>query len=261
MNKFGTHQQLMIQKYLNNRLPTNRRENRYYKYISLGCSVCNELETQQHILHCTGFIQRNAARRQYMVDLRNYLEQTYLSPTTIHVICSSLSAYLDGHETPTEPSLGLQHNTIIGLAFRDQCIIGWDQWLKGKLSKTWKTVYEQDIRQNILHTANHPRVVAAHIWATNIIYKTWEFVRQCWQIRNDNEHGTHTEPIVTQKEKLIKKILWSKTKITYFPNNYLRNLTAETLRGQPLNNLKMTDSQLLMLIRANPLGHNNEEDV
>jgi ribonuclease HI len=31
MNKYGTHQQLMLQKYINNRLPTNRREHRYYE--------------------------------------------------------------------------------------------------------------------------------------------------------------------------------------------------------------------------------------
>jgi hypothetical protein len=63
------------------------------------------------------------------------------------------------------------------LAFQEQCTIGWDQWLKGKLSKRWKNIYEQDLQQNILNTANHPRIIAADVWATNIIHKTWEFVR------------------------------------------------------------------------------------
>jgi hypothetical protein len=40
MTKFGTTQQLMLQKYINNRLPTNRRENRYYTYILSACAMC-----------------------------------------------------------------------------------------------------------------------------------------------------------------------------------------------------------------------------
>jgi hypothetical protein len=259
MNKFGTHQQLMLQKYLNNRLPTNKRENRYYKYISSGCSVCHELETQQHILQCTGCMLRNTARKQYLVDLRSYFEQTYVSPTTTHVILSSVSAYINGHAPPTLQFFGLENTTSLALAFVEQSNIGWDQWFKGKLSKKWKDVYEHDLHHGILQTNNHPRVIAAEVWATNIIYRTWEYVRNSWQIRNDSEHGNNTDPIATQKEKLIVKILWCKTKITYFPNNYLRTLTAETLRGQPLNNLKMTDSQFQMLIRTNPSGQTDEE--
>jgi hypothetical protein len=52
-----------------------------------------------------------------------------------------------------------------------------------------------------------------------------------------------------------------KTKITHFPNNYLRNLTVEAIRGLPIANLKMTDSQFQILVRANRNGQENVEGV
>jgi hypothetical protein len=90
---------------------------------------------------------------------------------------------------------------------------------------------------------------------------TWEYVRTCWKFRNDEEHGNNQDPVATQKDKLIRKILWMKTKILHFPNNYLRNLTIETLRGLPITNPKMTESQFEILVRANQNGQENVEGV
>jgi hypothetical protein len=55
-------------------------------------------------------------------------------------------------------------------------------------------------------------------WCTKLIVLTWDFVHNSWQLQNDNKHGKNGNELVVQKEKLIRKILWSKTKITSFPN-------------------------------------------
>jgi ribonuclease HI len=174
MSKFGTHQQLMIQKYLNNRLPTNRRENRYYTYIPARCKLCPETETQEHILLCDVCEHRIIARRQYLVTLNSYLEQSHLTQDTVRIISSCVTAYLNKAAIPTTQMLQIQDNTVLHLAYIDQSKIGWDQWLKGKMAKAWKAVYLHDIRLHVDQPGTPHRVPTAPIWATKIIIMTWE---------------------------------------------------------------------------------------
>jgi hypothetical protein len=115
--------------------------------------------------------------------------------------------------------LNIQENTLLYSAYTDQSKIGWDQWLKGKVACAWQPVYIHDIRRNVNQSGTPHRVPTAPVWATKLIIMTWEYVRTCWKFRNDEEHGNNQDPIATQKDKLIQKILWMKTKITHFPIN------------------------------------------
>jgi hypothetical protein len=161
--------------------------------------------------------------------------------------------WFNGENFPFATEMDLQGDTLLKEAFDNQLLIGWDQWFKGHLALSWKKVYERDLDRNIRNTPNHPRLLKAEAWATKLIVLTWEFVRECWNFRNEEEHGTNVDPVTTQKQKLIRKILWYKTKIDYFPNQYLQGLTEESLSGLPLANLKMTDSQFQILARANKI--------
>jgi hypothetical protein len=89
IDKFNNNNQLMLQKYFQNRLPTNRRENRYYKYITPGCHCCNETETQEHLLRCTASNSWSTAQAQYITNIKNYLQQLFMSPETYHIIINS----------------------------------------------------------------------------------------------------------------------------------------------------------------------------
>jgi hypothetical protein len=259
LDKYSGNPQLMLQKYLNNRLPTNKRENRYYKYIDSGCHVCHQEETQDHILQCAHCEARATSRRQFLIDNANFLQQTFLGADTIRVINSCIQAWLVKDEVPSVQVLGIEENECLVRAYNEQTTLRWNNWFKGRVSTQWREVYMNDIHERISHASNGPRILDAEAWAIKLIVRTLDFVRQNWQIRNDGEHGTNIDPLRTKKDKLMRKILWQKTKVDYFPNNYLRNLTEETLRGLPLENLKMTTSQFEILIRANNVGQNNEE--
>jgi hypothetical protein len=152
-----------------------------------------------------------------------------MSQDTFQVIVGSLKIWFQGGIIPTVDELHLPRDMPIYQAYSDQYIIGWDQWFKGRIAASWKNVYNYDISRNIRNTFNHPRLTPANNFATKILVLTWEFVRDCWQFRNEDEHGTKADPIATQKMKLIRKFLWQKTKVAYFPNDYLRGLTEESL--------------------------------
>ena len=95
-------------------------------------------------------------------------------------------------------------------------------------------------------------------WGSNIISLMWRFVLDSWSIRNNIEHGMDTDPIQVRKMKLIKKIMWQKEKIGYFPNQ--STVTEEQLNCLPLDNIIMTESQIKLLIRASGLKATDVDD-
>jgi RNase H len=71
----GEHRTLV--KFLHNRLPCNRKQNRYYGYISPNCHMCTQTEeNQDHILRCTGCQSRQERRNKYLIELQKYLEES-----------------------------------------------------------------------------------------------------------------------------------------------------------------------------------------
>jgi hypothetical protein len=235
-----------IQKYLQNRLPCNRREHIYYGYIDAACRVCGELEVQSHIFTCQQCPIRCSLRVEYIKKLRHYLENSRLNDTATNVIIMSVSAYLDGYDPPDIEEFDPHVSLELRQAFVDQENIGWDQWMKGWIAKSWVGVYEIDLLSKD-HQIPHQTTKK---WATQIISQTFEFVLNNWKTRNEIKHSTNDTPIAREKEKLTNKIMWQKAKVEYFPNNYLASLTREALLELPIENLKMTDSQIQILVRA-----------
>jgi hypothetical protein len=140
LSKFSNNPLLLLKKYLDNRLPTNRRENKYHKYIAEGCYLCKEAETQAHILQCKFCEQRTTARRQFIIDIKSFMNQTYLSIDTIQVISSCLFAWLNQEEIPT-----VEYNEMLLRAYKEQTELGWENWFKGRLTRTLREVYIKHI--------------------------------------------------------------------------------------------------------------------
>jgi hypothetical protein len=148
-------------------------------------------------------------------------------------------------DDPSELQLLIPDASLsLNAAYEAQEEIGWSEWFKGRMSKQWRILYAHDLRTT-RHTMLHQ---TPEKWASRIIEITWRFVLESWTIRN----------------KLIRKILWQKDHIDHFPNHYLATIPAEHLKGLPLDNILMTDSQLQILIRAShtkqaPLSTNDED--
>lgn len=249
LHRLSTGEKNTLQKFFHNRLPCNRRESRYYQYIPEGCSKCGELEHQFHIIKCEDCVLRSARRKKFLIDTRMYLGNTHTNSNTTRVIIEGLTAFLEArdmldiHEIVPEASVMLQK------AYSVQEDIGWEEWYKGRISIQWRNLYEHDL-QTSNHNMSHQ---TPERWATNLILITWRFFLDSWSIRNDIEHGLDTDPLQVKKQKLIRKIMWQKEQIQYFPTSYLATMKEEQLHNLPLENLMMTESQFTLLIRASCL--------
>jgi hypothetical protein len=185
--------------------------------------VCGELEHQTHIITCTGCPLRTDRRSMYQREMRRFLADTHTHPDTSRIILRSIQSFLSSEEPPEleemvpNASPGLQH------AYAAQLEIGWGEWFKGRISKHWKLLYDQD-----LQTTNHNMYHQTSIkWAATLIGITWRFVLDSWSMRNNREHGVDTNPLEVRKKKLIRKILWQKDHIDHFPNRHLATLSEE----------------------------------
>jgi predicted RNA-binding Zn-ribbon protein involved in translation (DUF1610 family) len=164
--------------FLQNRLPCNRRQNMYYGYVSYACALCGELEHQKHIYRCESCTVRANIRVKYLKDLRYYLENSRLKPTTARVIVQCVQAHLEGYDSPDIEDMAPDASSLLIQAIEEQEEIGWDQWFKGRLSKKWGEIYDID-----LCTINHNlRHQTSQRWATNLIKDIFKFVLEFWSV-------------------------------------------------------------------------------
>jgi hypothetical protein len=246
LSMLSTGEQTTTQKYLQNRLPCNRRQHLYYEYISDKCATCGELEVQAHIFRCEQCGVRQDTRNKYIQKLRSYLENSRVNEITARVIVSSVGAYLAGYDAPELEDFTTDPSPLLVRAMAEQDDIGWGQWFKGRISKTWEQLYAID-----LATTDHQlRHQTPEKWGKTLIFDVFQFVLSTWTTRNEIEHGTNSDPLAVKKQKLVNKIMWMRQKVQFVPSRYLRNLKEEELIKLPIDNLLMTESQLEMLVRA-----------
>jgi hypothetical protein len=193
-----------IQKYLQKRLPSNKRENTYYGYISPYCKKCGEIETQIHILQCQECATRISLKDTYIRTLTQFLESSRLDESTIRVIIANVRAWVTNTRPPALRTIAPDAAPLLRTALKEQNQIGWDHWFKGRISNKWAELYIQNL---MLH--EHPtRNASIERWGAKIIKLTFHYVLDAWQTRNDIEHGMDDDPIRTKKDKLIRKIMW-----------------------------------------------------
>jgi hypothetical protein len=126
----GEHRTLV--KYLHNRLPCNRKQNRYYGYLSANCDLCQDTEeTQNHILQCPNCNDRQTERVQYLVELEQYLEQTRTNTETRVVIIHYVRAWLHQMPIPNIDTLIPEASATLKQAVYEQT----------RLTSTWGTLY------------------------------------------------------------------------------------------------------------------------
>jgi hypothetical protein len=85
--------------------------------------------------------------------------------------------------------------TVLKKANQEQKLIGWEQWIKGKIATTWGTLQNHDIKT----TDTGIRLNSAKKWSKELILLSWEFTHNCWLVRNECEHDTNGDPETRKK--------------------------------------------------------------
>jgi hypothetical protein len=126
---------------------------------------------------------------------------------------------------------------------KEQHLIGWQHWFRGRISNTWGDIYHHDI-QNPHLLVNFPSVQR---WGKEIIKLTLQFVIDCWYARNKNEHDSLENPIGRAKEKIVDEILWITEMIKGDVLSQFNDLVGDELIALPKDNLNMMLEQLKRL--------------
>jgi hypothetical protein len=122
--------------------------------------------------------------------------------------------------------------------------LGWDQWFYGRITIQWGEMYNNDI----VNERKIKQGMTTEKWGKEVIGITWQFVLDCWHLRNSIEHDSLNDPTLRAKEKLIEKILWTINKIPKSISHPYAQSTEAELTSLPLDNLTMTLENVSSLI-------------
>jgi hypothetical protein len=104
-------------------------------------------------------------------------------------------------ENERQKPFGATCNTLMNLlqqAFRKQSHIGWDNFLKGRISRDRLTY----VQRNEENTNGHGK---SQDWSAKFIGGLWEHLKRLWQFRNDIYHQDNEGTIARYKIEALER--------------------------------------------------------
>jgi hypothetical protein len=191
---------------------------------------CNcETEDWRHVRMC-GSLKASLHREASWGKLRTLMDRWHLPPDFWKTIEKGINYYtehpykrtVNTKDNEPQKPFGVKFTTsrnLLKQAFRTQSHIGWENFLKGLISRDWSTY----VCYNKAHSNGHSK---SKDWSEKFIGGLWEHLRRLWQFRSDIYHQDNVGTIVRYKleaiEREIEK-LWARhiellTKLRYFQN-------------------------------------------
>jgi hypothetical protein len=162
---------------------TNYLNNRYYGTDSTY-PCCNKApETFNHVLTCNSPTS-TSAHLVLQEKLRSALETMSTPPQLIQLAFNFLS---DNIDIPTSLSNDLS------ILHHSQSEIGWNQFLHGRISQKWCTVYSKLCTKQKVNPS---------IWTAWLITAIWHYTHSMWKHRNNVVHN--------QNNKVVSMVALSK---------------------------------------------------
>ena len=194
---FTNLQQITVTKYIHGWLATKRRRFRQGIYDSPLCPLCFREETDLHLFTCSYERMAEFRRRQFL-EFDKALHRS-VPPQTVSAIQSGMRSI----GTPGITTLYTDKFTTdstLRQAMLDQESIGWDHFLKGRLSNKWKD------QQYLPTFTKNP-----DSWSKTIIIDILQMTCRLWQQRNCLIHGNDGEvsKLAVQQTRDIVELVYS----------------------------------------------------
>jgi hypothetical protein len=192
LSKLSFPERLIIYKFINDRLPTKARENKYYSYRDKQCSLCQcDKEDEDHIIQCFS-VKRQTIRSEWLRELESYLSQNHTPLIVKRIILNHTHKVL-------EPSLNIDQdidtdNILLENAYRHQSIIGWRHFIRGRVSIKWGTIINNHLSRERLPN------MTAEKWASDLFYINWKHILRIWRERCTEIHGNNQFEIEHNKK-------------------------------------------------------------
>jgi hypothetical protein len=192
MLKMPRPRQIAISKLINGLWNVNIQNHRYY-WQSAACPYCPTEETMHHLLTCNS--KEAQLSRQTATEK---LGKAIAAAHTPEPLAAHLLHCIDSwtQDQVVRPSPGTKDK--ITKATREQNHIGWDNFLRGRISKGWHLAY--------LHfqpIQDKQRVTRASTWTRKLITAVWDYSFSLWEARNNTVHG-QTE--AARESKALKEL-------------------------------------------------------
>ncbi|CAB9507303.1 expressed unknown protein [Seminavis robusta] len=172
------HHRTSLTKYLCNWHPVGKRVNKYHPKYPIACASCGAPEeNREHVLRCP---KRQSERTAWKKALKQYTDKHNTHPMLQTLLLSALQKVLDGEDTT-----GIEYDDSVADIANAQAAIGWDQLLKGRLSKQWAQRQDQHLKECNLKTHRKN----GQTWLTGIIQELLNQWFELWEARNHDRHG------------------------------------------------------------------------
>jgi len=254
-----------INKYLHNILPTGKVIHKHQKYHNHCCPSCGEpFEDRFHLLRCQHF-ERKKWSGNLSQALRDFCKRTHVSGEMTHLIVEGV--YWEMQDSPLENIQ--QYPSALQPLINSQNNIGWDQFFKGRLSKLWRIIHLQHLKDKKCSIDCYNSGIG---WTSTLIRIVFTHVHEVWRTRNLAKHG---ETLAEQIEK--KRLLCASEISTYydcrdndeladdFPSNIFYSSFQEHMHKEPsfqeLDNWLGACKQLILHSKRTKttLEHQNEQ--
>jgi hypothetical protein len=219
MNK-SRFERISIVKLIHGLYQTNERNNKYYRTTDKYPICQDKTETLSHVLTC-----KDPLMIEYRVTQLEDLKASLIKIKTPELIIETVlygikhwTAQEDGDDKKVKaPSAGSVKPAEILLtqAFAEQQdSIGWEQMLRGRISKKWRAAYHAFKSTRISPETDQVK------WGSKLIMLLWEYTRSLWKYRNGVIYG-HSQEEARNKEMQSLRREVAEEYAKYIADNFL----------------------------------------
>jgi hypothetical protein len=169
-------------------LPTGKTLHQRKSRFNDRCPACSSpQESNDHMFQCPG-IRRQRWQSSTTSPLRQQLENNGTNPVLVDIMMAGLDSYFQAkpfnYSEFTEFDKSFHPRRPYYSLIRHQEAIGWDHFLRGKLSHLW-TLLQQDF----VWRTNQNKKFDSKAWLRLIIRPNFTACQDLWSTRNNERNG------------------------------------------------------------------------
>ena len=181
---------------------------------------CGGIEEPSHYWYCKAEAMRKVISMK-LTEFGQFLHDIETEKHVLWVITTCLEFHLAGDDdsefvNPSTKRDQAGNENLLSKTLTDQREIGWDHFLRGRLSLGWRAL--QDKHFKTTGTYGH---MTGIIWASQVIGEIFKISLELWKLRNEVLHGFDYKD---SQDKLRKKLV---SKITRAYENHYREVTPD----------------------------------
>lgn len=204
LSKLPDPDKLRVKKFINNRLPTLQREQKYYRKENTSghCKQCKlYIETEDHIIRCRT-PSRQKIRDEWRNTLTNFLSESHTPKAIRDALCHGFYTWLESGRDTTDIPPPPRNNSEVMRIYEAQTNIGWHHFPRGRLTIEWGSLINQHLATQPQHQFN------AEHWGNTLLSINWKHILLMWNLRNSEVNGETPEKAENiRRQKMIDEIL------------------------------------------------------